>query len=435
MHQAPVPCPGTHTVVSCLRGRQRANLPLSIPTSRCVLGELAESVWVNPADMLLAYLRSPVADGWLARAEAAVAGLTGAQARAAALTPDAVGDQIAQVLRGSPPVGRGGVLQLLSAVDDSGCSLVAVADARRTPPVWTAITVLDDGPAAVADEVRHKRRWQAWLYWSNLLQFLETGGGDSAQLTTSLLNGFSTDELAVTGGVGWLASSRNEIFPLLAQDEHARPAEPVPVPVSRRPVPEQAPPPRDPAWERVLEYLDPDEPGLAVLARSLADAGAPVPADGFELDDRGWMAELAWPDRRIGVVLAPAPVGSSPTSRRRTATARSSRQGGRSAPPGRGTWAPSRTVSACNLRGLPHVVTSTTAPLSTGSRIDEHQGRHPAPARQGGQGDPQAPPLGQGRDLRLPAQVQGQSPRHGTQAPAAQGRDQRRQQALVRTDQ
>lgn len=26
---------------------------------------------------------------------------------------------------------------------------------------------------------------------------------------------------------------------------------------------------------------------------------------GHELDDRGWMAELAWPDARTGVVLAP----------------------------------------------------------------------------------------------------------------------------------
>lgn len=41
-------------------------------------GELAETVWVNPADMLLNYLRAPDADRWLWRTEAAVAGLTGA---------------------------------------------------------------------------------------------------------------------------------------------------------------------------------------------------------------------------------------------------------------------------------------------------------------------------------------------------------------------
>lgn len=62
----------------------------------------------------------------------------------------------------------------------------------------------------------------------------------------------------------------------------------------------------------MLEYLDPDEPGLQLLAVALASMAAPVPVAGFELDDRGWMAELAWPDRRIAVVLAPRPVGSDP---------------------------------------------------------------------------------------------------------------------------
>jgi hypothetical protein len=64
---------------------------------------------------------------------------------------------------------------------------------------------------------------------------------------------------------------------------------------------------RDAAWDRVVEYLDPDEPGLLALADSLAARGVPVPEDGYELDGNGWLAELAWPAVRVGVVLAPRP--------------------------------------------------------------------------------------------------------------------------------
>lgn len=274
-------------------------------------GELAHTVWINPADLLLSYLRSPDADAWLARAEAVVAGLTGTRPQMAAVSEEAVGTQLTAALQGTPPQGRGGPLRILAAVDRSGCSVTAVADGRHKPPAWTAATVLDDSSAAVADTDAHRKRWRAWLYWSNLLQFLEYGGGDSAQLTSSLLDGFSADALAVTGGSGWLASTRIDLG-TGAEEGTAR--------QDFREAPEAAPTvaessesaPRGTAWDTVLEYLDPDEPGLQLLAVALASMEAPAPVDGFELDDRGWMAELAWPDPKVGVVLAPRPIGSEP---------------------------------------------------------------------------------------------------------------------------
>ncbi|MFI9585372.1 DEAD/DEAH box helicase [Streptomyces sp. NPDC052236] len=276
-------------------------------------GELAETVWVNPAELLIAYLRSPDADGWMARAEAAVAGLTGAQADAAVVGGESVIAQIEAALRGTPPKAEAGKLRLLAATDGSGCRVVAVADGRVTPPVWSAITVLDDSDAAVAGDERHKRRWRAWLYWSNLLQFLERGGGDSAQLTTSLLDGFSAQEFSVAGGAGWLESTRTT---LVEEAASARPPAVAGPPLVAAPVepvvggmPAGA---RDGGWESVLELLDPDEPGLELLAVALASFGAPAPRDGYELDDRGWMAELAWPDAKVGVVLAHRPFGGEP---------------------------------------------------------------------------------------------------------------------------
>ncbi|MGW0773992.1 DEAD/DEAH box helicase [Streptomyces sp. NPDC002835] len=293
-------------------------------------GELAETVWVNPAEQLIAYLRAPDADGWTARAEAAVAGLTGTRPQAAVVAAESVGEQIEAALRGRAPKAQPGKVRLMAATDASGCGVVAVADARSMPPVWSAITILDDSEAAMADEERHKRRWRAWLYWSNLLQFLEHGGGDSAQLTTGLLDGFSALEFSVAGGVGWLESTRVTLVDESAEKSAAgtttevsggrpplvaAPVEPVLAPVKRRDAgdgADAAGTARDGGWDAVLELLDPDEPGLELLAVALASLGVPAPHDGYELDDRGWMAELAWPDAKAGVVLAHRPVDGEP---------------------------------------------------------------------------------------------------------------------------
>lgn len=282
-------------------------------------GELSETVWVNPAELLLAYLRAPDAGQWHHRAEAAVAGLLGtAGLRDTPVRADAVGRTVEAALRGEHSDTPKGPLRVLTATDRSGCRLVLVADVRHRPPVWTGLTLLDDSAHAVADETTHKRRWRAWLYWSNVLQFLEHGGGDSAQLTTSLLDGFTADVLTVTGGAGWLSSTR-----IISADGTQRETDslpPVAVTTGLPAVParttEDTPsvfrPKRDGAWDAVLEYVDPDEAGLAELAHALAELGVPAPEDGYELDEHGWQAELAWPNARLGVVLAPQGTAEEP---------------------------------------------------------------------------------------------------------------------------
>ncbi|WP_453053364.1 DUF1998 domain-containing protein [Streptomyces pratens] len=179
-----------------------------------------------------------------------------------------------------------------------------------------------DAPGVHAREEAHKRRWRAWLYWSNLLQFLDSGGGDAVQLTSSRLDGFPVEILAVTGGSGVLESVRVTLAADAAtggapgggapDGGTPPPAEVVPPAPS---VPSTAevstgggtPPVRDAAWDRVVKYLDPDEPGLRALAEALAARGVPAPEDGYELDADGWLAELAWPTARVGVVLAQRP--------------------------------------------------------------------------------------------------------------------------------
>ncbi|MEJ8656885.1 Zn-binding domain-containing protein [Streptomyces halotolerans] len=277
-------------------------------------GELSETVWVNPAELLLAYLRDPDARRWHHRAEATVAGLIGAPGlRDAPVAAEAVGRAVEAALHDEVVDEPKGPVRVLAATDRSGCRLVLVADVRHRPPTWTGLTLLDDSAQALTEEKTHRRRWQAWLYWSNVLQFLEHGGGDSAQLTTTLLHGFTADVLTVTGGQGWLSSTR--VTSVVAGEPQRAPDSlpPVAVTAGLPAVParttEEPPsgtrPRRDGAWDAVLEYVDPDEAGLAELAHALADLGVPAPEDGFELDEHGWQAELAWPDARLGVVLAP----------------------------------------------------------------------------------------------------------------------------------
>ncbi|MER7967463.1 DEAD/DEAH box helicase [Streptomyces sp. NPDC096080] len=287
-------------------------------------GELAETMWVNPARTLLSYLRSPEPDRWRRRAEAVAAGLSGADGvLGTALTGADAAAGITRALRGGAPGSGSGPVRLLYGSDASGCRLVLAADGRRTPPVWTGLAVLDDSGTALAQGQPHKLRWRAWLWWGNVLQFLEHGGGDSAQLTSGMVEAFDPEVLTVTGGEGWLSSARVPVHRVADEPSVAGVAAVPAVPAAvgeeataRPPETDTASggtgPVRDPRWDQVIELLDPEEPGLTALAHALASAAVPAPHDGYELDGHGWQAELAWPDARIGVVRSARPAGDEP---------------------------------------------------------------------------------------------------------------------------
>ncbi|MER5783693.1 DEAD/DEAH box helicase [Streptomyces mobaraensis] len=260
--------------------------------------DLPRFVWANPVETLIGYLTSPDHELWRRRAQSALAGFAAVSATSRALAdgPE-IGHRITEALAGKRLAGGQGVVQVMATRDASGCPLTIALDLRKgqAGAAWTALTVLDDSPEAVAgDENTHRRRWQAWLYWTNLLQFLNEGEGDGVQLASSQLPAFDPVELAVTGGAGWLESRRG-------------PREDGAVPVGEPQVDAATGPTagtvRDPAWDEVIEYLV-EEPGLTELAEALAASGVPAPVAGYELGDAAWPAELAWPASRIGVVLA-----------------------------------------------------------------------------------------------------------------------------------
>ncbi|MFE0641525.1 DEAD/DEAH box helicase [Streptomyces sp. NPDC058877] len=265
--------------------------------------DLTRLVWANPVETLIGYLTDPHPDAWRRRAQSALAGFAAVSATSRALADGTeIGRRISEALDGRRLAGGQGAVQVMATRDASGCPLTIALDLRRgqSGAAWTALTVLDDVPDTVAaDEAAHRRRWQAWLYWSNLLQFLDAGEGDGVQLTTGMLPGFDPAELAVTGGAGWLTSQRrgHEQTPQAPRPSADR-QEPGSV-TSIAPV-------RDPGWDEVIEFLV-DDPGLDALADALADRGVPAPEAGYELGEAAWPAELAWPDRRVGVVLAHRP--------------------------------------------------------------------------------------------------------------------------------
>ncbi|MFF5691411.1 DEAD/DEAH box helicase [Streptomyces albidoflavus] len=260
--------------------------------------DLPKYVWANPVETLIGYLTDPDPALWRRRTQSALAGFAAVSATSRALADGTqVRERLTEALRGERLAGGNGAVQVMATTDASGCPLVIALDLRngQARAAWTAVTVLDDADATLeTDEAAHHRRWSAWLYWTNLLQFLNEGQGDGVQLTTSLLEGFDPVELAVTGGGGWLASQRRADV-VRTPDAPARNASEEPAATLR-----------DPAWDEVIAYLV-DEPGLPELASRLADLGVTAPEAGFELGEGAWPAELAWPDRRVAVVLAHRP--------------------------------------------------------------------------------------------------------------------------------
>lgn len=240
---------------------------------------LSDAVFVNPMDTLLAYLREPDPTVWGRRASAAVAGLTvGASAIASGVDRTGAGMALRAELAGHPTsVGAAGPIHVLRTVDRSGLPLVHAIDAT-TPDhlIWTAIAVLDDSDTAL-DADGHAESWRAWLYWSNLLQFLDHAGGDGVQLASSRAARFVVDALAVCRGAAIPDVEEPVTAPALAEN-------------------------RDAAWdEDILPLLDDDEESMIRLARALAEHGKRAPVFGHELGENRWLVDFGWPgdDLRI----------------------------------------------------------------------------------------------------------------------------------------
>lgn len=259
--------------------------------------DLERYVWTNPVDLLMHFLANPDPRLWCRRAEAALAGMLAIPADKTVADSSGIGTLILAALRGDalPPAAAGNIT-LVRGVDSHGCPLIMLIDSRTSTRIWSALAVIDDRPAAVLTDDGHQRRWASWLYWGNLIQFLTDAGGDGAQLTRTTLDSFDPAQLAVTEGTGFVLAKRA----VGLDDETAtwlgRVTEPPPE------VPEAAV--ADSGWQKVLRYYDREESGLETLVRDLIDRHLPAPVVGYELGEQMWPAELAWPDRRLAIVVS-----------------------------------------------------------------------------------------------------------------------------------
>jgi hypothetical protein len=177
--------------------------------------------------------------------------------------------------------------------------LAIVLDQRATAPAWSAFTVVDDRDTTIeADPDTHKQRWERWLYWGNLVQFLDFGAGDSGQLALSRLDEFDADGLAVAGGAG--------VLTMLSQIPLDDDLDDDTLPIVHRPAAAAAAGDvvTSVQWKALLDMVDAGESGLPELVTALAEREAFIPEVGYELGDHAWQAELAWPDAQVAVVLA-----------------------------------------------------------------------------------------------------------------------------------
>jgi hypothetical protein len=210
-------------------------------------------------------------------------------------------ERIVASLLGQPLApGGDGSIGLTRVTDDNGCAVTVVLDlgARNEEnPLggWTALAVLDDRLATItADPKAHRRRWAAWLYWGNIVQFLSDGAGDGDQIAYTNLERF--DPLLLVAALKVASSSGLRTYYSLNRRSQA---EATPWAVSLPPTP-ASPVGVDVSWP--VGLLAPE---VGLLAHRLAELGVPAPAEdqvGYELNDQGWQAEVAWVIPRVAVV-------------------------------------------------------------------------------------------------------------------------------------
>ena len=226
----------------------------------------------NPMRLLLDFLRRPDLDEW----EGIAASVMGGMASAGVPTP--VGDEelatvMSQSLKGQDVASssEGGVA-VFQWESPNGLRLAAFLDGRgqggHDAERWTAINPLDDSEEALSDP-RHRSRWQEWVRWANVLQFLRTGGRQ----------GFTT------------VTSRSAVTDLGDFDIV---------------LPSGGPDPTGLDEEAMFAELQLADPSVRPLLEAVIRRGAPIPEIGLEPEGEGglhgWVLEAAWVDKKVAVV-------------------------------------------------------------------------------------------------------------------------------------
>lgn len=233
------------------------------------------TVDANPVELLFTYLRRPDGREWERLALSAVGGAFSAgdpkhQIDAAGLRP-AVAAAVAGPL--APPSLVGEAVVLASTfVTDHGhpmhCVLRLPADGEQ----WTVLSAIDDRPAAVT-AAGHRSRWQDYLQWTNVLQFLRGIGREpvigAASMGEDAIDGMWLLDLFSPGRTATASAAQSAVALTEAMEEE-------------------------------LDLIEEDV--VRELVRAVLESGAPEFVAGFEGPD-GVPIEAAWPDRRVGITV------------------------------------------------------------------------------------------------------------------------------------
>jgi hypothetical protein len=256
--------------------------------------ELPRTIWCDPFQTLKEVLTDPDLDRWMGRSAAAVAGLLQQPGgEITGLDDHNFAERCVAGLLGDPlPDERNGRVSMIRVQDDSGLPITVIVD-KRVPPAggWTALAVIDDRlPVIESDEEAHRRRWRAWLYWGNLVQFLDYGAGDGDQISYTNLQASDPRALAyalkVAGSQG-LRSHYGKSRHSVAEES------PWAAGVARS----------SGARADIIWPMDILAPEITAYARDLRDLGVSPDLIGFELNEQGWQAELAWDRPKVAVLL------------------------------------------------------------------------------------------------------------------------------------
>lgn len=239
----------------------------------------------NQMALLLDYLLHPNVDEWR-RVVLSVVGGIGGRDGLHAVDRNGLGKVLDAALAGRESefgdVAEQPVAHVDRYVTAGGLGLATVLDANDpNAEQWTVISVLPDDES-IAEEA-HKTRWVDWLAWANLLQFLgqpqdsrgaiiagssQASAGDHDDLWLRYLAGASTSEATE------LADLSSAIAPSTAE-----------------PTDEQQ------------EELDLMDDAVRKLVEGVLDPSGPTLVAGHETGE-GLVVEAAWPDRKVGVLVA-----------------------------------------------------------------------------------------------------------------------------------
>jgi hypothetical protein len=255
----------------------------------------------NPMELLLTYLRHPVAADWERLALSNIAGAVASAATRAELAPHQVPVVLAAAVTGAtaeptdetPPAAVGRTILHATPATNRGLGFHCFLDQPAQDERWTVVISLPDDGKAVGEPM-HPGRWHDWLQWANLGQFLAATGRDFVVCTTT--------------------TPPDVVADLLLSDlaEHSPDSDRTPglVSPSATRAPRTATPTLSADMIEELELVD--DRAVAALVRRVLEAGGPPFVAGYETDT-GDVIEAAWPAKHIGVVPGGDTAGATGT--------------------------------------------------------------------------------------------------------------------------